>query len=59
MYGYDLYDFLQIGPLGLVCLCMIMDADNQSTGYVLYKIGRTRCNRLRNDGLLYHVRQDK
>lgn len=59
MYGYDLYDGMQFGESGLLCMCMIMRLDGMPSGYILFKLGKTRCSRPRVDGFLYHISEDQ
>ena len=56
MYGYDIFDAYQFGESAIICLCMIMNEDGTPSGYILFKIGKTRCIRPRVDGFLYHIR---
>jgi hypothetical protein len=59
LYGFDIYDAHLYGKKALVCLSMIMEPEGHPSGYILYKIGRTRCIRPFSVGWLYHVREDK
>ena len=59
MYGYDLFDAWQYNDTGLLCYSMIMRGDGLPSGYILFKIGKTRCNRPRKDGFLYCIRESK
>ena len=59
MYGYDLYDAWRFGDCAFVSYCMIMGSNCLPLGYILFKMGRTRCAAPRVDGFLYDVREDK
>jgi hypothetical protein len=61
MYGYDLYDAVKVkGPegIGMLCMSMIMTENEGPSGYILVKLGKTRCVRPRTDGFLYHIREN-
>jgi len=58
MYGYDLYDAWQFGDIAFVSYCMVVGT-NGPLGYILFKMGRTRCASPRVDGFLYDIREDK
>ena len=58
MYGYDLYDAWQFKEVAIVSYCMIMGTKGP-LGYILFKMGRTRCASPRVDGFIYDIREDK
>ena len=58
-YGYDLFDAYQWDIYGLICLCMIILEDGFPSGFILFKIGKTRCVDPRVDGFLYHIGENK
>ena len=59
MYGYDLFDAWHYKETGLLCLSMIMRQDGEPTGYIMFKLAKTRCAKPRVDAFLYHVREDQ
>ena len=58
LYGYDCFDALQHKDVGYLCNCMVMQEDGLPSGYILIKIGKTRCDVPRIDGWLYHIREN-
>jgi len=56
VYGFDLFDACMYRDKGILCLSIILTWNNRSTGLVLWKLGRTRCNRPRIHGFLYSLK---
>ena len=58
-YGYDIYEAWQSKERVLVTLCMIMREDGFPSGYILFKLGKTRCVKSRLDGFLYNIKDQR